>query len=54
MVKGFELDANDYLITPVSFERFRKAIYKNVDNLSVQVTAEEFADKPDYFFIKTP
>lgn len=54
MVKGFELDVNDYLITPVSFERFRKAIYKNADYLSVQVTVEEFASKPDYFFIKTP
>ncbi|UZD23090.1 LytTR family DNA-binding domain-containing protein [Algoriphagus halophytocola] len=38
---------------PVSFERFKKAIDKAVEYLSVQVVAEETGEKPDYFFIKT-
>ncbi|MBD3631162.1 LytTR family DNA-binding domain-containing protein [Cyclobacterium sp.] len=52
-VKGYELDVIDYLMKPVSFERFRKAIDKAVEYLSVQVSAEDTTEKPDYFFIKT-
>lgn len=52
-VKGYELDVIDYLMKPVSFERFKKAIDKAVEYLSVQVVAEETTEKPDYFFIKT-
>ncbi len=52
-VKGYELDVIDYLMKPVSFERFRKAIDKAVEYLSVQVQTEETTEKTDYFFIKT-
>ncbi|MCE7058135.1 LytTR family DNA-binding domain-containing protein [Algoriphagus sp. AGSA1] len=52
-VKGYELDVIDYLMKPVSFDRFRKAIDKAMEYLSVQVVGEEIFDKPDYFFIKT-
>lgn len=52
-LKGYELDIIDYLVKPVSLERFRKAIDKAVEYLSVQVVAEEPPEKPDYFFIKT-
>ena len=52
-VKGYELDVIDYLMKPVSFERFKKAIDKAVEYLAVQVSAEETAERPDYFFIKT-
>jgi DNA-binding LytR/AlgR family response regulator len=52
-VKGYELDVIDYLVKPVSFERFRKAIDKAVEYLSVQVAAEETTEKLDYFFLKT-
>lgn len=52
-VKGYELDVIDYLMKPVSFERFKKAIEKAVEYLSVQVSAEGLMEKPDYFFIKT-
>ncbi|TXE13442.1 LytR/AlgR family response regulator transcription factor [Algoriphagus aquimarinus] len=52
-VKGYELDVIDYLVKPVSFERFRKAIDKAVEYLSVQVVAEETTEKLDYFFLKT-
>ncbi|WP_336516436.1 LytTR family DNA-binding domain-containing protein [Pollutibacter soli] len=52
-IKGYELDVIDYLVKPVSFERFKKAIDKAMDFLAVQVAAHEKGDKPDYFFIKT-
>lgn len=52
-VKGYELDVIDYLIKPVSFERFKKAIDRAVEYLSVQVASVETTEKPDYFFIKT-
>lgn len=52
-VKGYELDVIDYLMKPVSFERFKKAIDKAVEYLSVQVLSDNPAQKPDYFFIKT-
>lgn len=52
-VKGYELDVIDYLMKPVSFERFKKAIDKAVEYLSVQVVAEETTEKLDYFFLKT-
>ncbi|MEA1784681.1 LytTR family DNA-binding domain-containing protein [Arenibacter sp. GZD96] len=52
-VKGYELDVIDYLVKPVPFERFKKAIDKAIDYLSVQVKAQEKDEKYDYFFIKT-
>ncbi|GGF43185.1 LytR/AlgR family response regulator transcription factor [Echinicola rosea] len=52
-VKGYELDVIDYLMKPVSFERFRKAIDKAVEYLSVQVATEVKREILDYFFIKT-
>ncbi|WP_416866294.1 MAG: LytR/AlgR family response regulator transcription factor [Imperialibacter sp.] len=52
-LKGYELDVIDYLMKPVSFERFQKAIDKAIEYLNVQVTADDNSEKPDYFFIKT-
>jgi DNA-binding LytR/AlgR family response regulator len=52
-VKGYELDVIDYLMKPVSFERFKKAVDKAVEYLSIQVGADHPTEKPDYFFIKT-
>lgn len=52
-VKGYELDVIDYLVKPVSFERFKKAIDKATEYLAVQVAAHGNDEKPDYFFIKT-
>ncbi|SIN73106.1 LytR/AlgR family response regulator transcription factor [Algoriphagus halophilus] len=52
-VKGYELDVIDYLVKPVSFERFKKAVNRAIEYLSVQVEAVESPDKLDYFFIKT-
>jgi DNA-binding LytR/AlgR family response regulator len=52
-VKGYELDVIDYLVKPVPFDRFKKAIDKATEYLAVQVAASEQTEKLDYFFIKT-
>lgn len=52
-LKGYELDVIDYLMKPVSYERFKKAVDKAIDYLSVQVGSDPPAEKVDYFFIKT-
>lgn len=52
-VKGFELDVIDYLVKPVAFERFKKAVDKAVEYLNIQTTPSGKEEKRDYFFIKT-
>jgi two-component system, LytTR family, response regulator len=47
-VKGFELDAIDYLMKPFSLVRFTKACNKALENLS---TRQE--KTPDFIFLKT-
>lgn len=60
-VTGYELDAIDYLLKPISFERFMKAAEKVYDRMSAKqntgtavkevVTVNGNTD--DYFFVKT-
>ncbi|MEE2771386.1 MAG: LytTR family DNA-binding domain-containing protein [Bacteroidota bacterium] len=50
-VEGFELNATDYLLKPISFPRFVEAVEK-VKNQSSK-TAERPAISEDYFFVKT-
>ncbi len=47
-VKGFELNATDYLLKPISFERFLKAVNRVHDELQ----KEKNVSGDDYFFIK--
>jgi len=49
-IKGYELDVVDYLLKPISFERFLKAVNKVYDlMLSLETTSPE----TDYVFVKT-
>jgi DNA-binding LytR/AlgR family response regulator len=60
-IEGFELNALDYLLKPISLERFMKAVNKAVDQIELQrretpvgagshSSAEE--EGPDYIFVK--
>ena len=53
-VQGFELNALDYLLKPVSFERFLKAAHKAL-NASIEPSAQwQAAERAsDYIFVKT-
>lgn len=47
-IKGYELDILDYLLKPISFERFLKAANRAYDYFSAQHSGSN-----DHFFIKT-
>lgn len=49
-VDGFELNAMDYLLKPISFERFAKAIHKATEKIQSRTTEQQ--EMPDYFFVK--
>jgi DNA-binding LytR/AlgR family response regulator len=51
--EGFDLDVVDYLVKPVSPERFRKALQKAADLLDLRRKAEAPAVPPgdDFFFV---
>lgn len=59
-LEGFELNALDYLLKPISLERFIKAVNKAVDQIKLQRNepgstnsgAAEGSDHPDYIFVK--
>ncbi|WP_339789197.1 response regulator [uncultured Imperialibacter sp.] len=49
-LKGYELSVIDYLLKPISLDRFLKAVQKAFDYLQANTQNEI---KADYFFIKT-
>lgn len=52
-LEGFELNALDYLVKPVSFERFYKAVLKAKEFYEIRSKNElENKDSNEYFFIK--
>jgi DNA-binding LytR/AlgR family response regulator len=53
-LEGFELDALDYLLKPISFDRFLKAVNRATDQLNLQ-KASQSGNEPEgdeYFFVK--
>lgn len=54
-LKAFDLNVSDYLLKPISFERFMKSIDKIFDYFikKKQLEAFGYQYKRDYFFIKT-
>lgn len=55
-IEGFELNALDYLLKPISVDRFMKAVNKAIEQIELQRKdgdpAPAEADSPDYFFVK--
>ena len=48
-IEGFELDVLDYMLKPISYERFLKAAYKTKDYFDLKRSAE----LPAYLFVKS-
>lgn len=58
-IEGFELNALDYLLKPISAERFMKAVNKAIEQIELQrkevpagATAPAEGENPDYIFVK--
>ena len=53
-LESYEFNVIDYLLKPISFERFSKAVNKVVDGrLFTQATKEKASLAPDHIFIKS-
>ncbi|MCO6490625.1 MAG: response regulator transcription factor [Phaeodactylibacter sp.] len=56
-IEGFELNALDYLLKPISLERFMKAVNKAMEQIELQGRGSAAADaegegEPDFIFVK--
>jgi len=58
-LEGFELNATDYLVKPIPFQRFLKAVSRAKEKYELEqttfsnVTSETLEEKPDFIFVKS-
>jgi DNA-binding LytR/AlgR family response regulator len=52
-LEGYTLDVTDYLVKPISFDRFLKATQKAFEIHTLRKTASPAAEGADYFFVKS-
>lgn len=52
-LEGFELNAVDYLLKPIPFERFYQAVSKLNSESKIEVANANNSTAPDFLFIKT-
>lgn len=51
-LEGYELNVTDYLVKPIPFERFIKAVNKTKDFIELRSKTTDEKKNDDYFFIK--
>jgi DNA-binding LytR/AlgR family response regulator len=51
-LEGYSLNGVDYLLKPITFERFQQAVQKAMERLSLPAVQPEKEVLPDYTFIK--
>ncbi|GAA3734064.1 LytTR family DNA-binding domain-containing protein [Flavobacterium ginsengisoli] len=52
-LEGFELNAVDYLLKPIAFERFYQAVSKLNSESKIELSSTSNSNAPDFLFIKT-
>jgi DNA-binding LytR/AlgR family response regulator len=51
-IEGFELEVTDYLMKPVTYERFLRAGNKALAKVNGSQTIKSISDRPDFLYIK--